>query len=383
MWTRRVGNYIKWCISSQAWGAYENLERAPEKSHTLCEEHIKRKRPIGECAQNGKGLSGWLRLFAVGEKKLSGVLESPQPSAAATLPGDPRPQPPNTQSNTWCFCVNLVLLRASASKAAASAEIKVFRKSKGANVSGHVKSQKRGHPFVQGIRVALSGFFPSPLIKPGGLRMDGTWTRRNAHIYTYRLRRLIYIKKTLTWFQYQGHSSLVLRQARMAWDHSTSRTWYRNLVLLISALVILINHVLSQGVPQPVRLVFFGAYLHALLKKDRGLRPIPIGLTFWRLYKIASRWGSAWMSPLLAPRQLGVGVSGRAETTFWVQKKESSKVMRWVPPYVQKLCHFHICDLTVAYLADVTLEYFIDSLGGEDMDFQRRASSIGLTINVR
>jgi len=41
------------------------------------------------------------------------------------------------------------------------------------------------------------------------------------------------------------------------------------------------------------------------------------------------------------------------------------------------------CDLTVAYLDDVTLGDSIDSLGGEVVDFHRRASSIGLTLNVK
>jgi len=60
--------------------------------------------------------------------------------------------------------------------------------------------------------------------------------------------------------------------------------------------------------------MFFGANLQALRKKNGCLRPIAVGLTLRRLIsKVASRWGSAWMSPLLAPRQLGVGVSGGAE----------------------------------------------------------------------
>jgi len=41
------------------------------------------------------------------------------------------------------------------------------------------------------------------------------------------------------------------------------------------------------------------------------------------------------------------------------------------------------CDLTVAYLDDVLLGDSIDTLGGEVVDFQRRASSIGLTLNVK
>jgi len=78
--------------------------------------------------------------------------------------------------------------------------------------------------------------------------------------------------------------------------------------LLISSLVNFVNHVLSRGVPEPVRNVFFGANLHALRKKSGGLRPIAVCLTLRRLTsKVENRWGSARMSPLLAQRQLGWG----------------------------------------------------------------------------
>jgi len=40
------------------------------------------------------------------------------------------------------------------------------------------------------------------------------------------------------------------------------------------------------------------------------------------------------------------------------------------------------CNLTVAYLDEVTLRDSMNSLGGELEDFQRRANSIGLTLNV-
>jgi len=75
------------------------------------------------------------------------------------------------------------------------------------------------------------------------------------------------------------------------------------------------NIVLSGGVPKEVRHIFFGANLHALKKKDGGLRPVVVGLTLRRLVsKIANRW--EWetrMSPILAPRQLGVGTRGGVE----------------------------------------------------------------------
>jgi len=75
-----------------------------------------------------------------------------------------------------------------------------------------------------------------------------------------------------------------------------------------------VNLVLASGVPQEIRRVFFGASLHAISKKDGGLRPIAIGLTLRRLTsKIANRWATERVLPILGPRQLGVGVRGGAE----------------------------------------------------------------------
>jgi len=44
---------------------------------------------------------------------------------------------------------------------------------------------------------------------------------------------------------------------------------------------------------------------------------VAVGLTLRRLVsKIANRWGSARMSPILAPRQLGVGTHGGVEASI-------------------------------------------------------------------
>jgi len=63
--------------------------------------------------------------------------------------------------------------------------------------------------------------------------------------------------------------------------------------------------------------VFFGANLHALRKKDGGLRPIAVGLTLRRLVsKVANSWNArndARMASFLAPRQLGDEICGGAE----------------------------------------------------------------------
>jgi len=75
--------------------------------------------------------------------------------------------------------------------------------------------------------------------------------------------------------------------------------------------------------------------------------------------------------------------------TFWVLRKESSRVTRWVHSYSAWIevdpnaLSLSRCDLTVAYFDNVTLRDTIDSLGGEVVDFQRRASSIRFTLNVK
>ena len=83
---------------------------------------------------------------------------------------------------------------------------------------------------------------------------------------------------------------------------------------LPKALCDFMNLVLAGGVPPLVRPSFFGASLHALRKKDGGLRPIAIGLALRRLAsKMANKWASSCLLSKLAPRQLGVGVRGGAE----------------------------------------------------------------------
>jgi len=51
--------------------------------------------------------------------------------------------------------------------------------------------------------------------------------------------------------------------------------------------------------------------------------------------------------------------------------------------FLSKALSLSRCDLTVAYLYDVTLGDSIGSLGAELMDFQRCANSISLTLNVK
>jgi len=75
-----------------------------------------------------------------------------------------------------------------------------------------------------------------------------------------------------------------------------------------------INLILGGGVPEKVPPYFFGAKLHALRKKDFGLRPIAVGLTMHRLpSKVENRWATECSMSLLFPRHLGVRVQGGAE----------------------------------------------------------------------
>ena len=83
----------------------------------------------------------------------------------------------------------------------------------------------------------------------------------------------------------------------------------------------LTNHVLKRlnrweqglagGVPADVRPIFFGASLHALKKKEGGIRPISIGLTLRRLISnVANTWATSVCSSTFLPHQMGVGAKG-------------------------------------------------------------------------
>jgi len=61
---------------------------------------------------------------------------------------------------------------------------------------------------------------------------------------------------------------------------------------LLSALTDFVNLILSGGLPLAVRPAFFGGRLHALAKKDGGLRPIAVGMSLRRLVaKVANSYG--------------------------------------------------------------------------------------------
>ena len=83
---------------------------------------------------------------------------------------------------------------------------------------------------------------------------------------------------------------------------------------LLVAIVDLVNLLLEGKTPLPVRGALLGATLLAIAKKRGGIRPIAVGYVWRRLAaKVASNHVKIACSSLLAPRQLGFGVSEGAE----------------------------------------------------------------------
>ena len=92
--------------------------------------------------------------------------------------------------------------------------------------------------------------------------------------------------------------------------------------ILISALTGFVNALLGGGCHTDVGPILFGGRLIALDKKDGGIRPIAIGSTFRRLTaKCASAFAIAKLAPMLAPRQLGVGVPGGCEAAVHATRR--------------------------------------------------------------
>ena len=85
---------------------------------------------------------------------------------------------------------------------------------------------------------------------------------------------------------------------------------------LLEAITDLVNLLLSGEVPQFVRASLFGGSITALAKKGGGVRPIAVCYTWGRLVgKVVCRLVSPRAAALLAPRQLGFGVTGGTEAT--------------------------------------------------------------------
>ena len=92
------------------------------------------------------------------------------------------------------------------------------------------------------------------------------------------------------------------------------------------AIVDLANLLLKGKTPLPVRGVLFGATLLAIVKKQGGNQPIVVGYVWRRLAaKVACNHVKVACSSLLAPRQLGFGVSGGAKAAVFEQRDDSWK----------------------------------------------------------
>ena len=83
---------------------------------------------------------------------------------------------------------------------------------------------------------------------------------------------------------------------------------------ILSQLTEFVNICLSGRTPTVIRPVFFGALLHALKKKDGGVRPIAVGCTLRRLIAKAACYSvSERIADQLCPLQLGFGVKQGTE----------------------------------------------------------------------
>ena len=83
---------------------------------------------------------------------------------------------------------------------------------------------------------------------------------------------------------------------------------------LLVGITYLINLLLGGHTPTPVRGALFGATLLAIAKKTGGIRPIAVGYVWRRLAaKVACNYIKVASAALLAPRQLGFGITKGAE----------------------------------------------------------------------
>ena len=80
---------------------------------------------------------------------------------------------------------------------------------------------------------------------------------------------------------------------------------------LLTAITVLVNHLLHGHCPTEVVPFLFGGSLTALTKKTGGIRPIAVGYYWRRLAaKCANTYASAKLVDYFNPIQLGVGVRG-------------------------------------------------------------------------
>jgi len=115
---------------------------------------------------------------------------------------------------------------------------------------------------------------------------------------------------------------------------------------------------LAGRVPLVIRPLLFGGASTAIIKEGGGLRPIAVGYTWLPLAsKVVSRRVADRAAALLAPRQVGFGVSGGAEAAVDASRR-----------YFSNLPALHVfvkVDFTNAFYAmrrDVLLEAISHSL---------------------
>ena len=83
---------------------------------------------------------------------------------------------------------------------------------------------------------------------------------------------------------------------------------------LLGAVTAFMNALAEGSIPDGTRPYFFGGRLIALNKKDGGIRPRAVGLSFRRLAsKLVGAQATARLAPTLSPLQVGVGISGGVE----------------------------------------------------------------------
>ena len=90
----------------------------------------------------------------------------------------------------------------------------------------------------------------------------------------------------------------------------------------VVALTGFVNTLLRGDCPEVIIPILFGGRLLALAKKDGGFRPIAVGSVWRRLAsKCASTYAIRTTRDLLAPRQVGVGVPGGAESSVHASRR--------------------------------------------------------------
>jgi len=106
-----------------------------------------------------------------------------------------------------------------------------------------------------------------------------------------------------------------------------------NLLILLTSLTELVNHLTNGHLPTALRPFLYGAQLHGLRKNNGDLRPITVGCTYRRLVaKVCLRPYISRLRELLQPYQLGVGTPRGCEaavnaTRSFMAQTQGEKVL--------------------------------------------------------